>query len=49
MEEGVNSCVFVDSLSNDSYAKVDDIADSFFKIIDKRKGGVCALRDANRF
>ena len=38
MEEGVNSCVFVDSLSNDSYAKVDDIADSFFKIIDKRKG-----------
>ena len=38
IEEGVNSCVFVDSLSNDSYAKVDDIADSFFKIIDKRKG-----------
>ena len=38
LEEAANSCLFVDEISGESYAKVDDIADTFFKIIDKRKG-----------
>ena len=30
LEEAANSCLFVDEISGESYAKVDDIADTFF-------------------